>query len=143
IEPTLRVWVTPPQRSEIARRDVSDALVGMGFIETVTHSLVSERAAELFLASGLSPLRVSDERAKAEPVLRPSIIPSLLRVFAHNRDNGVKDVKLFETASTFARGGNGHAEGANLALLMPAESPETGLRTLRGAIDRLVEIVLG
>lgn len=142
---SIQIRVAPPQPAELAKRAVNDALVGMGYVETVTHSLIGEEAAAAFLdpESQMSPLRVADERAKAEPVLRPSILPSLLRVFALNRDNGVHDVKLFETASTFALQGQSHLEQVNLALLQPAPSPEQALRETRGAIDRLVQIVLG
>jgi phenylalanyl-tRNA synthetase beta chain len=140
---TIEVRVAPAQPAQQARRAVNDALVGMGFVETVTHSLISETAAAAFLPPGMHALRVADERARSEPVLRPSILPSLLRVLALNRDNGVQDVKLFETASTFARLGEAHAERVNLALLQPAASLDLGLREIRGAIDRIIEIVLG
>ena len=140
---TIRIRIAAPQPTELAKRAVNDALVGMGYIETVTHSLVSEQAAAPFVSPGMQPLRVSDERAKAEPVLRPSLLPGLLRVFAFNRDHGVRDVKLFESGSTFAATGQTHAERINLAFLHTAESPEPGVRAARGAIDRLVQIVLG
>jgi phenylalanyl-tRNA synthetase beta chain len=115
----------------------------MGYIEAVTHSLVSDQAAAAFLPSGMDLLRVADERAKAEPVLRPSVLPSLLRVFAHNRDNGVGDVKLFETASVYARMRDQLLETVNLGLLQPQTEAGEGTRAIRGAIDRLVHIVLG
>lgn len=141
VSETLNVRATPPQPTELARRAVNDALVGMGYMETVTHSLISEPAASAFLPPGMTLLKIEDERAGAEPVLRPSIVPSLLCVFAHNRDNGVDDVRLFETASTFALLGDQHVERVNLALLAPGA--ESGLREIRGVIDRLVQIVHG
>ncbi len=137
----VAVRVAPPQATELARRAVNDALVGMGYVETVTHSLVGEAAASAFLPPDLSLLKIEDERARAEPVLRPSILPSLLRVFAHNRDNGVHDVRLFETASTFALMNGQHIERTNLAMLAPGT--EEGLREIRGVIDRLAHIVRG
>lgn len=147
IKETLQVRIAPPQATELARRAVTDALVGMGYVETVTHSLVSEPAARLFLPPGMEALRVSDERAKAEPVLRPSLLPSLLRVLALNRDNGVEDVKLFEAASTFAQHNDAPIERTNLAFLHPAEAGhegiERGLRLARGVIDRLAGLILG
>lgn len=143
INETIHVRVAPPQPRELARRAVNDALVGMGFVETVTHSLISEQAATPFLMPGMDALRVADERAKAEPVLRPSIIPSLLRVLAFNRDKGVDHVKLFETASVFAQIDGHHAERVNLAIVQPADSRDEGYRSLRGAVERLVHIVLG
>lgn len=143
IADSLRIRVAPPQPTELAGRAVNDALVGMGYIETVTHSLVSDQAAAAFLPPGMELLRVADERARAEPALRPSILPSLLRVFAHNRDNGVRDVKLFETASTFGQMQGKHLEAVNLALLQPQTDSNEGSRAIRGAIDQLVHIVLG
>jgi phenylalanyl-tRNA synthetase beta chain len=144
---TISVRIAPPQPVELARLAVNDALVGMDFVESVTHSLISERQASLFLPPGMELLRVADERAKAEPVLRPSILPSLLRVFALNRDNGVRDIRLFETASTFARVNGERVERMNLAFVHPATSPEADpdadVRLARGVIDRLVQVVLG
>ncbi len=143
IAESLHVRVAPPQSTVLAKRAVSDALVGMGYLEAVTHSLVSEKAAEAFLLPGLSLQRVDDDRAKAEPALRPSVLPSLLRVLALNRDNGVEDVKLFETAATFASQATELRERVNLAMVLPAPKPELALRELRGVIDRLVQLVLG
>lgn len=140
---TLRIRVAPPQPAVMAKRAVNDAMVGMGYLETVTHSLISERHAEAFVPPDLSLIRVDDERAKAEPVLRPSVLPSLLRVFAHNRDCGTNDVRLFETAATFARTSASHIERTNLALLHAASSPEEGVRQARGVIERLAHLIVG
>ena len=86
---TLAIRV--PRRNPIERgtRDVKDLLVGMGFVETITHSLVAEKAAEAFLPAGATVLRVDDERAGGEPALRPSVVTSLLRVRRHNEDQGL------------------------------------------------------
>lgn len=142
----LDITVAPPQPKIQAGRAVSDALVGMGYLETVTHTLISQVHAQAFLPPGMSAMRVDEARAAAEPVLRPSIVPSLLRVFAHNRDNGVKQVQLFEAGSVFAWTGenqNEHNERVNLAIVHTAPSAEDGLRRMRGVIDRLVEIIMG
>lgn len=146
IAETIQVRVAPPQSNVQAKRAVNDTLVGMGFLETTTHSLVSEKVAGAFLPPGMTLQWVDDERAKAEPVLRPSILPSLLRVLALNRDNGVQDVKLFETAATFATLGDSHLERVNLGIVLPGGSEkqlETTYRELRGVVDRIVQLVLG
>ena len=76
-------------------------------------------------------------------VLRPSILPSLLRVQAHNRDNGVRGLDLFEQAPVFSLVRGEHREQPQVAMVMDLEGLEAGLRPLRGVIERLVEIVLG
>ncbi|MHC4447824.1 MAG: phenylalanine--tRNA ligase subunit beta [Planctomycetota bacterium] len=143
IADTIQIRVAPPQATELARRAVHDALVGLGFVETLTHSLISEPAAAPFLMPGMEALHVDDERAKAEPVLRPSVLPSLLRVRAHNLDAGVRSLKLFESAASFWRQDDSHHEQARLALLADLEREGEGLRPMRGVVERLVELLLG
>jgi phenylalanyl-tRNA synthetase beta chain len=138
---TISVRVAPIQPRVAAKRAVHDTLAGLGFVEAITHSLIGERAGKAFLPPDLEALRVADERAKAEPMLRPSVLPSLLRVFALNCDRGATDVNLFESASTFARRGADHLETVNLGLLHPAG--DDGLRAIRGVIEKLVSLLRG
>ena len=106
----------------MARRAISDALVGMGFVETISHTLIDEKSARLFMTPDMTELRVDDDRAKAWPVLRPSLLPSLLKVRAINKDNGVNHLRLFESASTFWRTEAGHQEVIRLGLLADFDS---------------------
>ncbi|MHC4415727.1 MAG: phenylalanine--tRNA ligase subunit beta [Planctomycetota bacterium] len=140
---TIQIRVAPLQSTELARRAVSEALVGLGFVETVTHSLIGEPVAEAFLPPGAQLVRVDDEGSRAEGVLRPSILPSLLRVAAHNRANGVKQLRFFESAATFDRDGESHREQERLALVADLPVIDEGLRSMRGVVERLVEVLLG
>ena len=140
---TIPIRVAPQQSRELARRAVGTLLVGAGYFESVTHTLISERAATLFIADGDDALRVDDERAKADPILRPSTLPSLCRVLAHNRANGVRHARLFETAATFTQSSADHTERVQLGLLHPGDDADTVQRELRGVIDRLATLILG
>ncbi|MCA9290550.1 MAG: phenylalanine--tRNA ligase subunit beta [Phycisphaerales bacterium] len=139
----LTIRVQAPQSTETARQAVHDALAGMGFVETVTHSLISEPLATAFLREGESALRVDDDRAKSDPILRPSIVPSLLRVRKHNENNGVTDLKLFEAGATFFRRDDRHEERICLGLLEDVTDPALGVRSLRGVAERLVRLLRG
>jgi len=143
----IDIRVAPPQPQEMARRAVSDVLVGLGFFETITHSLTSEKHAALFIPPEMRALNVDEQRAAAEPTLRPSIIPSLLEVYQRNRDHGVVDVKLFEHAAVFGEfeqgTGDSHIENFNLAMLHPAGDADNPLRYTRGVIERLVKLLRG
>ena len=143
IAESIAIRVAPPQPTELAKHAINSALVGMGFLETVTHSLISERAAEQFMPPGMLTLALEDDRTREEPALRPSVLPSLLRVFAHNRDNGTRDARLFETAATFSKHGEQHDERRKLALLIPAADPSAAVREMRGIIERLVQLLRG
>ncbi len=140
IEDSIEVRVPDSGGEAAGRQVILDSLAGMGFIECVTHSLVSVKAAEQFLCSGQTPLTIDDDRAAAEPALRPSLIPSLLTVRKHNEDNGVKHLRLAELGSVFALEGDSHSERTELALVMDA-SEEDAISEIRGVIDRVCNLL--
>ena len=141
----LPIRVARQNPVERGTRAVKDLLVGMGFVETVTHSLVSEKAGEAFLAKGTKLLRVEDERAGGEPALRPSVVASLLRVRRHNEDQGADNLRLFECASAFHFGAHGHVERPTIALLAdaPADARDAqgAYRLMRGVVERVLRLV--
>ena len=144
---TIHIRAVPPRPNDQALGAIRDLLVGLGFHETVTHTLIGRSAAAPFLAHARRPLEVDDERASAEPALRPSLLPSLLRVSGHNHDLGTATVRLFETGSTFDRGPEGHRETRRLGLVAdpPADadtkdadaSAQAAFGLLRTTIDRV------
>jgi phenylalanyl-tRNA synthetase beta chain len=114
-------------------------------VESITHTLVSERHAAPFFRPGRAALRVGDERAGGTPVLRPSVIPSLLEVRRRNADAGLASLRLFEFASAFAlRADGAHDEQALVTLLTdsPAD-PDGAMRWIRGACERTVRLLAG
>jgi len=148
----LSVRPSATQPMIVARRAVRQALAGAGMVESVTHTLIAERAAAPFLPPEHAFLRVDDERAGGEPILRPSVLPSLLTVRRRNADAGVSPLDLFEFGSSFHLEGTQHRERSVLALLMDAGEPgkassltETsdGFRRLRGVIERLGRQLIG
>jgi phenylalanyl-tRNA synthetase beta chain len=143
VRETIEVRLAPPQSTELGRRAICDALVGMGFVETVTHALVGAPAAEAFLPPGREALRLEASAAGTESVLQPSVLPGVLRVLAHNHDNGVRHLKLFEIASTFTAGGDDCREQRTLALVADVEHFDDGLRPLRGIVERIAQIMQG
>ncbi|MDP6601594.1 MAG: phenylalanine--tRNA ligase subunit beta [Phycisphaerales bacterium] len=145
VQDSLTVRVPPLQGEVTGRRAVLDALAGMGFIECITHSLVATDAATPFLRDGESLLEIDDDRAAAEPALRPSVIPSLLRVRRHNFDAGGDagaPMRLAEIGTTFRLQGGTHNETVQLGLVVDAEDA-VGLRHLRGIVDRVIEVLTG
>ena len=142
---TLPIRVERQNPVERGTRAAKDLLVGMGFIETITHSLVGERSAEAFLPQGASLLRVDDERAGGEPALRPSVVTSLLRVRRHNEDQGASNLRLFECASAFHYAAGAHIERPTVALVAdaPADARDAqgAYRLMRGVVERLLRLV--
>ena len=142
---TLPIRVERQNPVERGTRAAKDLLAGMGFVETITHSLVAEKLAESFLPKGATLLRVDDERAGGEPTLRPSVVASLLRVRRHNEDQGAESLRLFEFASAFHYANGTHVERPTLALVADApggaRDPQLAFRLLRGSVERLLALV--
>ncbi|MCH2160498.1 MAG: phenylalanine--tRNA ligase subunit beta [Phycisphaerales bacterium] len=147
VEDVVRIRPVPPQPVESALRAIRTGLVGMGFVETTTHTLVGAEAARPFLEAGRGTLDVDDDRAGAEPTLRPSVIPSLLRVARHNHDAGTQEVRLFETAAIFDTDESGHRERQVLAMVADAplddDDPQVAYGVVRAAVERAIEIAGG
>jgi phenylalanyl-tRNA synthetase beta chain len=141
----LAVRVAPVEPQVAAPRALKGMLVGLGFVESITHTLVSERHAAPFFRAGAAPLRVGDERAGGTPVLRPSVIPSLLEVRRRNADAGLAELRLFEFASAFALRADGSHDERSLVTILtdsPAD-PDGAMRWIRGACERTVRLLAG
>ena len=140
VKDLLEIQVPSSGGEADGRQAILDALAGMGFIECVTHSLISIDAATRFLLEDQSFSTIDDDRATSEPALRPSIIPSLLSVRKHNEDNGVKNVRLAELGSVFVIERGEHREQIELAILIDA-TEEEGIGELRGVLNRICSIL--
>lgn len=80
--------------------DLRAALVARGFFEAQTPAFVGRAEGEIELANPLS---------QEEPVLRRTLLPSLLRRVERNLARGVRDVRLFELGTSFRAGPDGEA----------------------------------
>ncbi len=136
----LEIRVPPFGGESDGRQALLNALSGMGFLECITHSLVSMEAAEAFLGDGQRPLVLNDERASATPALRPSIIPSLLNVRKHNADHGSSSLRLTELGSVFVIDGDSHEEHTELTFIMDADEAQ-GINKIRGVVDAICAII--
>lgn len=141
---TVAIRPVGPQCAIDAVRVGRDTLAAAGFVESVTHTLVSERAAAPFVAPARSWLRTDDERSLGEPVLRPSLVPSLLGVLKLNADRGGSAPRLFEHAATFWLEESIHRERRSIAMIASEGSdPEASYRIVRAAAERLVRVLRG
>lgn len=142
----ISIRAVEPQPQAESLHAMRTALVGLGFIECVTHSLIARDIAGHFVDASCSVLEVDDDRAGAEPALRPTLAASLLRVLKHNHDHGVTPLSVFETAATWHEPSEGtHCERRMLALACdpPATTPtaQGAYAAARIAVERLCRIV--
>ncbi len=140
VRPRIELDVRPKQPELTARQLVARVLVAHGFHEAMTPSFLAERHGRPFLANGDEAVLLADERRKAEPMLRPSLLPSLLLCRKSNQDAGNADVRLFETASTWSFRDGRVMERQRLTLLTDASGDGgAAVRALRGTLAELVQ----
>ena len=99
--------VTPRVEPEmVLRRQVKSLLLGLGFRETYTNSMLRKEVAETFnipvlnggegdVVETLKP--ISQEMA----ALRPSLLPGLLSVIGYNQNRGQRALRLMEFGNVF------------------------------------------
>ncbi|ADD42728.1 phenylalanine--tRNA ligase subunit beta [Stackebrandtia nassauensis] len=94
--------LTPTQRR---RRHIGRALASAGYVETLTYPFGDPT---VFDALGLPAddprrqvLTLANPIVDAEPALRTTLIPGLLKALKVNVDRGIRDVGLFETGLVF------------------------------------------
>ena len=90
--------LTPRQR---ARRLVADVLVGLGLSEAYTLPLISEADVMRVGLALDATVRATNSLSAEEPILRPAILPGLLKSAAHNAGQGLTDLAFFELGHVF------------------------------------------
>ena len=84
------------------RRSVADVLVGAGFDEVYTLPLVAPADLARAGVAVDDLIEVQNPLRAEESVLRPALLPGVLRAVAHNAAHGNPDVSLFELGRVFA-----------------------------------------
>ena len=157
VQETLPVRTREPQTSERAMSTIARALTGLGFYETITFSFTAPKKGDIFKSEGTDLLAVDDDRRKAEPTLRPSVLLGLLATRHANqsaRASTPGGIRLYEAAESFAQkaGTRETIEHRSLALLcdVPFEGKKPkhddlqhALRVMRGSIDTIAKSVFG
>ncbi len=134
----IEIIARPPQASVQARRRLGQVLSAHGYFETITLSFVPMTQGEPFVPAGHEAVVLDDERRKAEPMLRPSLLPSLLACRKGNQDAGNEDLRLYEAASVWARREGTIHEWHKLGMLCDAPDRQRALREVRGTIEEAI-----
>jgi phenylalanyl-tRNA synthetase beta chain len=81
---------------------LKDVLSGLGLNEVITYSLISRELCESCSGGAAGPLQVLNPLSKEQEILRPSIIPGLLKAVADNFHQQEEYVNIFEIAKAFS-----------------------------------------
>ena len=104
-----RVRPAPPRVERDTNRDkittTSSLLVGLGFHEIITSSMVDPAETERFSAS--TPVVLANPLSQDASAMRTSAVPSMLRAIRWNLDRDANDARLFELGKTYKIGADG------------------------------------
>ncbi len=139
----IHITAKPLEAPVAALQELRGALTSLGYYETITFTFVRTTQGEPFVPPGHLAVTIEDDRRKAEPMLRPSLLPSLLACRHANQSAGNRGVRLFETAATWSRKDGALIERNLLTLIRDADEPQQDLRAMRGAIEQAIDRMRG
>ncbi len=111
---------------------IREILVAGGYREVINYGFISLEEGERM---GLSPrqiIKLTNPLTERQNIMRPSLIPGLLKNLIHNLNQGNPKVKIFELGRVFSLGKEEMALGALLA-------GEGDLYDLKGILEALCE----
>jgi phenylalanyl-tRNA synthetase beta chain len=132
-----------------AESAVRRTLLAAGYNEAIASTFCSASDAELFAASPGSVAPLGNPLSEEAGVLRPSLLPGMLSMLAHNLNHGADHVRLFESGTIFSTTPSRDAsidsvsESPSLALGLTGSVPPSPLYSpddapfyaLKGAIE--------
>jgi phenylalanyl-tRNA synthetase beta chain len=142
-----------------AESAVRTRLLALGYTEAISSTFASEADAEIFSAdryaswkqkkAGLGGVIALENPLSEEArLLRPSLMPGMITMLAHNLNRDVRDVRLFEQGAVFAGSVDEVAESHSLSLGVTGEMAATrlhaakdaGIYELKGIVESLVSV---
>jgi len=87
---------------------IRNYLVSNGFTEILTQNMIDSRSAELFTSN---PVKIANPLGEELSIMRPSIVPSILKTINLNIRYGNNNLKLFEIGKVFK-----HSDDNNVVL---------------------------
>jgi phenylalanyl-tRNA synthetase beta chain len=94
-------------------------LADQGLFEARSLTLIDERSLEYLLEPVSEPLKLRNPLSEDQKILRPSLLPGLVRAAERNFNRGATSVAMFEIGRVFGPGAE--EEVVNLALLVSGE----------------------
>lgn len=123
-----------------ARQIVGRVMQAHGYFETCTLTRLHEGHGSAFLRAGEEPVILYTEHHRDRPMLRPSVLPSLLIWRKANQNAGNRDVRLYETSSVFSTKDGQRTQRQVIGVLCDVgEDKQTTLRDVRGTLSELTE----
>jgi phenylalanyl-tRNA synthetase beta chain len=141
---------------------VRGRLLAIGFSESISSTFASQSESDLFYAPSLAsdkpketPIAMENPLSDEATLLRPSLVPGMVTMLAHNLNRDVREVRLFEQGTVFTAIADDAGVASTVlerssltlgltgstapsALYSPTDAP---VYELKGAIESLLSLV--
>ena len=143
--PTAGTVIVHPQAR--AERAIRNRLYALGFSEAISSSFASAYDCAFF-ASPVQTVPLENPLNEEAANLRPSLLPGMVTMLAHNLNRDVLSAKLFELGTIFSSNHPNVDESISLALGITGDVPPSNLYpaedapffVLKGAIESLLSL---
>jgi phenylalanyl-tRNA synthetase beta chain len=98
--PQAAVNFTPQSESKTPIQALRSVLVAHGYQEAITYSFIDPVLSKQFLPD-IEPVPLANPISADMGVMRPSLIPGLVKAYLHNQNRQQSRVRLFETGRRF------------------------------------------
>jgi phenylalanyl-tRNA synthetase beta chain len=139
-----------------AEAAVRTRLLALGYSETISTSFASEADSDAFSTQtgAIQPVALENPLSEEARLLRPSLVPGMVAMLAHNLNRDVREARLFEQGAIFSLAVGGPssvhevAETASLSLGLTGDLPATPLHSakdaaffeLKGVVESLLSL---
>ena len=118
----LPVTAHPTAAKESA---VRTRLLALGFSESISSTFSSRQDADLFGEEGKGSIALENPLSEEVGLLRPSLVPGMVTMLAHNLNRDVREARLFEQGQIFTGTTDQVSETAQLSLGLTVANPQT------------------
>jgi phenylalanyl-tRNA synthetase beta chain len=126
---------------------VRSKLVSRGFHEIISYSLISKEAVKSLPYPERSLIGVKNALSKEQEIMRPCLLPGILKTAAHNISRQVYDIRIFELSNIYIKNNTDYTQKPSLAVGLYQKTdtscqrvcrPE-GFFALKGTLENLIK----
>ncbi|HEV2646262.1 MAG TPA: phenylalanine--tRNA ligase subunit beta [Acidobacteriaceae bacterium] len=116
-----------------AEAAVRTRLLTLGYSEAISSSFASDVDGARFGAKGCGVVALENPLSEEARLLRPSLIPGMIAMLAHNLNRDVRDARLFEQGAVFGGSTEAVVESHSLVIGLTGEVGATRLSSAKDA----------
>jgi phenylalanyl-tRNA synthetase beta chain len=144
--PTAMPMIAHPLAA--AEAAVRARLLALGYSEAISSSFASEADGAAFGVQGRGVIALENPLSEEARLLRPTLVPGMIAMLAHNLNRDVREVRLFERGAVFAGSTEAVVESHSLAIGLTGELPasrlysakDAGVYELKGVVESLLSL---